>query len=322
MSFASPLRLLLVVVPILLLGAYLLVQRSRRKYALRFTSVDLLASVAPRRPGWQRHVSAALMLVALLALIVGLAGPTRNERVARQRGTIMLAIDTSGSMAATDVAPSRLAAAEAAARQFVEKLPSGLKVGLLSFDTQARMLAAPASDHTAVLAALDHLQVGGGTATGDAIFESLSAISAQPRAANGKRPAAAIVLMSDGSPTIGRNGESPAQTVSEATAAAKAAHVPVDSIAFGTPQGTINLQGEVLSVPADPAAMSAIASGTGGKSFTAVTGTELNAVYDQIRMSVGYDTVPRNLTAWFLGLGLFVLFLSSGAALVWSQRLP
>jgi len=321
-SFASPLRLLLIVVPIVLLGAYLLVQRSRRKYALRFTSVDLLASVAPRRPGWQRHVSAALMLVALLALIVGLAGPTRNERVARQRGTIMLAIDTSGSMSATDVAPSRLAAAEEAARRFVEKLPPGLKVGLLSFDTQARMLAWPASDHKAVLAALDHLQVGGGTATGDAIFESLSAISAQPRAANGKRPAAAVVLMSDGSPTIGRNGETPAQTVTEATAAAKAARVPVDSIAFGTQQGTINLQGEVLSVPADPAAMSAIASGSGGKSFTAVTGTELNAVYDQIRMSVGFDNVPRNLTGWFLGLGLFVLFLSSGAALVWSQRLP
>ena len=128
--------------------------------------------------------------------------------------------------------------------------------------------------------------------------------------------------MSDGSPTIGRNGETPAQSVTEATAAAKAARVPVDSIAFGTQQGTINLQGEVLSVPADPAAMSAIASGSGGKSFTAVTGTELNAVYDQIRMSVGFDNVPRNLTAWFLGLGLFVLFLSSGAALVWSQRLP
>jgi len=321
-SFASPLRLLLIVVPIVLLGAYLLVQRSRRKYALRFTSVDLLASVAPRRPGWHRHVSAALMLVALPGLIVGVAAPTRNERVARQRGTIMLAIDTSGSMSATDVAPSRLAAAEEAARRFVEKLPPGLKVGLLSFDTQARMLAWPASDHKAVLAALDHLQVGGGTATGDAIFESLSAISAQPRAANGKRPAAAVVLMSDGSPTIGRNGETPAQTVTEATAAAKAARVPVDSIAFGTQQGTINLQGEVLSVPADPAAMSAIASGSGGKSFTAVTGTELNAVYDQIRMSVGFDNVPRNLTGWFLGLGLFVLFLSSGAALVWSQRLP
>jgi len=321
-SFAEPLRLLLIVVPLVLLGAYLFVQRSRRRYALRFTSVDLLASVAPRRPGWQRHISAALMLVALFALVVGLARPTRNERVARQRGTIMLAIDTSGSMSATDVAPSRLAAAEVAARRFVEKLPNGLKVGLLSFDSQARVLAWPASDHAAVLAALDHLQVGGGTATGDAIFESLAAIRAQPRAANGKRPAAAIVLMSDGSPTIGRNGQSPAQAVTDATAAAKAASVPIDSIAFGTAQGTVNLQGEVVAVPADPAAMSEIASGSGGKSFTAVTGNELNAVYDQIRMSVGFDTVPRDLTGWFLALGLFVLFLSSGAGLVWSQRLP
>ena len=322
MSFAEPLRLLLILVPLVLLGAYFFVQRSRRKYALRFTSVELLASVAPRRPGWQRHISAALMLVALVALVVGLAGPTHNERVARQRGTIMLAIDTSGSMSATDVAPTRLAAAEDAARRFVEKLPRGLKVGLLSFDSGARVLASPASDHAGVLAALDHLQVGGGTATGDAIYQSLATIAAQPRAANGKRPAAAIVLMSDGSPTIGRNGESPTQTVTQATAAAKAAGVPVDSIAFGTAQGTVNLQGEVLSVPADPAAMAQIAEGSGGKSFTAVTGTELNAVYDQIRMSVGYDTVPRDLRGWFLGLGLFVLFLSSGAALVWSQRLP
>lgn len=322
MSFAEPLRLLLILVPLVLLGAYFFVQRSRRKYALRFTSVELLASVAPRRPGWQRHISAALMLVALVALVVGLAGPTHNERVARQRGTIMLAIDTSGSMSATDVAPTRLAAAEDAARRFVEKLPRGLKVGLLSFDSGARVLASPASDHAGVLAALDHLQVGGGTATGDAIYQSLATIAAQPRAANGKRPAAAIVLMSDGSPTIGRNGESPTQTVTQATAAAKAAGVPVDSIAFGTAQGTVNLQGEVLSVPADPAAMAQIAAGSGGKSFTAVTGTELNAVYDQIRMSVGYDTVPRDLRGWFLGLGLFVLFLSSGAALVWSQRLP
>ena len=106
MSFASPWRLLLIVAPLVLLVAYIVVQRTRRKYALRFTSVDLLASVAPRRPGWQRHVSAVLMLVALLALVVGLARPTRSVRVAKQRGTIMLAIDTSGSMAATDVTPA------------------------------------------------------------------------------------------------------------------------------------------------------------------------------------------------------------------------
>ena len=116
MSFASPARLLLVVVPLLLLVAYVLVQRSRRKYALRFTSVDLLASVAPRRPGWQRHISAVLMLAAVAALVFGFAKPTGTKKVARERGTIMLAIDTSGSMAATDVAPSRLVAAQVGGR--------------------------------------------------------------------------------------------------------------------------------------------------------------------------------------------------------------
>jgi Ca-activated chloride channel family protein len=321
-SFGAPLRLVLIVVPLVLLGAYLLVQRSRRKYAVRFTSVELLASVAPRRPGWQRHISAALMLVALLALIVGLARPTRDERVARQRGTVMLAIDTSVSMSATDVTPSRLAAAEAAARRFVDKLPAGLKVGLLTFDRDARVLAAPATDHQAVLTALDNLRIAGGTATGDAIYGSLAAISSQPRGADGKKAGAAIVLMSDGAPTIGRSGRSPDQTVADGTAAAKQAGVPIDSIAFGTANGTVSIQGETVSVPADPHAMSAIADGSGGKSFTAVSGGELNEVYEQIRLSVGYDTVPRDLTGWFLGLGVFVLFLTSGAALVWSQRLP
>ena len=117
MSFGSPWRLLLIVAPLILLVAYIVVQRTRRNYALRFTSVELLASVAPRRPGWQRHVSAVLMLIALLALVVGLARPSRSVRVAKERGTIILAIDTSGSMAATDVTPSRLAAAEASARR-------------------------------------------------------------------------------------------------------------------------------------------------------------------------------------------------------------
>jgi Ca-activated chloride channel family protein len=321
-SFASPLRLLLIGLPVVLLGAYVLVQRSRRKYALRFTSVDLLASVAPRRPGWQRHVSAALMLLALLALVVGIAGPIRKERVARQRGTVMLAIDTSRSMSATDVDPTRLAAAEDAARRFVEKLPAGLKVGLLTFDSQARVLASPTLDHAAVLSAINNLSVQGGTATGDSIYQSLAAIAALPRAAGGKQPAAAIVLMSDGTPTIGRNGQSPQQTVVDATAAAKQAGVPIDSIAFGTPQGTVDVQGELVPVPADPQAMADIAAGSGGKSFTAVNGTQLNAVYDQIRKSVGYDTVARDISVWFMGLGLVLLVFTWGAALVWTQRLP
>ena len=234
----------------------------------------------------------------------------------------MLAIDTSGSMSATDVNPDRLAAAEDAARRFVDKLPSGLKVGLLSFDSQAQVLASPTLDHAVVLSAINNLHVHGGTATGEAIYQSLAAIAAQPRGANGKAPAAAIVLMSDGTPTIGRTGQTPQQTVAEATAAAKRAGVPVDSIAFGTPQGTVQVQGDVIPVPADPQAMADIASGSGGKSFTAVNGAQLNSVYDQIRKSVGYDTVPRDMTVWFMGLGLVLSVLTSGAALVWSQRLP
>jgi Ca-activated chloride channel family protein len=173
-----------------------------------------------------------------------------------------------------------------------------------------------------VLAAINGLAVHGGTATGEAIYQSLAAIAAQPRASGGKQAAAAIVLMSDGTPTLGRDGQSPEQTVVEATAAAKQAKVPVDSIAFGTPGGSIQVQGEVVSVPADPQAMKEIADGSGGKSFTAVSGSELNSVYDQIRKSVGYDTVPRDMTEWFLGLGLLMLILTSAAGLVWSQRLP
>jgi Ca-activated chloride channel homolog len=127
--------------------------------------------------------------------------------------------------------------------------------------------------------------------------------------------------MSDGAPTIGRNGEAPAQTVQEATAAAKQASVPIDSIAFGTPNGTIQIQGEDVSVPADPNTMQQIAAGSGGKSFTAISETQLNSVYEQIRKSVGYDVVHRDLTAWFTGLGLVLLILTAGAALFWTQRI-
>ncbi|MDP9334519.1 MAG: VWA domain-containing protein, partial [Actinomycetota bacterium] len=162
MSFEEPWRLAILLAPLALLLAYVIAQRSRRKYALRFTSVDLLASVAPRRPGWQRHVSAVLMLAAVSALVLGFARPTTTKKVARQRGTVLLAIDTSGSMAATDVTPSRLVAAEAAARRFIAGLPSGLKVGLLSFDSSARVLVTPTSDHVPVLAAVDGLSIGGG----------------------------------------------------------------------------------------------------------------------------------------------------------------
>jgi Ca-activated chloride channel homolog len=320
--FEDPWRLVILAAPLALLIAYVVAQRSRRKYALRFTSVDLLASVAPRRPGWQRHVSAVLMLAAVSALVFGFARPTATKKVARQRGTILLAIDTSGSMAATDVTPSRLVAAQAAARRFVSGLPAGLKVGLLQFDTTARVLVAPTSDHVPVLAAVDALAIGGGTATGVAINRALDAVATLPPGADGKKAPAAIVLMSDGSPTIGAAGQSPDQTIGDATAAAKKAGVPIDTIAFGTASGSVTIQGEAVPVPADPGAMAKIASASGGKSFTATTGNELNAVYDQIRRTVGFDTVRTDITEWFTGLALLLAVLTAGAALVWMQRIP
>jgi Ca-activated chloride channel family protein len=321
-NFEEPWRLAILAAPLALLLAYVVAQRSRRKYALRFTSVDLLASVAPKRPGWQRHVSAVLMLAAVSALVFGFAKPTATKKVARQRGTVLLAIDTSGSMAATDVTPSRLVAAQTAARRFITGLPAGLKVGLLQFDTTARVLVAPTSDHTPVIAAVDALSIGGGTATGSAIDSALAAATSLPAGADGKKAPAAVVLMSDGSPTIGQAGQTPEETVAAATAAAKKAGVPIDTIAFGTSGGTVTIQGESVPVPADPQAMAKIASGSGGKSFTATTGNQLNAVYDQIRRTVGFDTVRTDVTEWFIGLALLLAVLTAGAALVWMQRIP
>jgi Ca-activated chloride channel family protein len=321
-TFAEPTRLALFLAVVVLVGVYVAVQFTRTKYTLRFTSVDLLTSVAPRRPGWQRHVSAAFMLVALAALVTALAQPSTTSRVPKQRGTILLAIDTSGSMQATDVAPTRLQAAQTAARNFVNGMPKGLKVGLVQFDSTARMVVAPTDDRVTVTSAIDGLTSGEGTATASAITQSLAAISALPPDADGHKAAAAIVLMSDGSPTIGENGLDPVAAATAATNAAKTSGVPIDTIAFGTDNGVVTIGGQETPVPADPNEMAKIASGSGGKSFTAKSGTELNSIYGRIRNSVGYDTVKHDITEWFLAIGFLLALGTSAAGLYWMQRVP
>jgi Ca-activated chloride channel homolog len=321
MSFASPGRLALVVAPVVLLIAYLLILRARQKYVVRFTSVDLLASVLPRRSGWQRHIAAALLLLALLALVVGFAEPTRRVKVPRNKATVMVVIDTSGSMNATDVAPTRLQAAKEAARAFVRGLPAGIEVGLVSFAKAASVAVAPTTDHTQTLNGITRLQAGGGTATADAIQQALQAVASSNESSDGKKTRAEIVLLSDGTPTIGRDGQEPRAAVTTATAAAKRVRVRIDTIAFGTPTGTVTQQGEQVPVPADPAAMQAIASGSGGKTFTAASLGELTKVYEQIRRTVGFDTKERDLTVWFIGTGFIVLCAAAAAALIWTQRL-
>jgi Ca-activated chloride channel family protein len=321
MTFLSAWRLLFLVAPAALLVAYLVAQRARPKIVARFTSVDMLASVAPRRPGWQRHLSAGILLGALVLLVVGFAQPARALRTPKQRATVMLTLDISGSMVANDVSPSRLAAAQQAARGFVNALPTGVQLGLVSFASTANVLVAPTSDRTTVLSAIGSLQAGGGTATGDAVYLALNSINAVPAGADGKKAPAAIVLMSDGTPTIGRVDQSPAQTVTGATAAAKQAGVRINTIAFGTDGGQVVIGGRTLSVPADPAAMAQIASDSGGRTFTAQTAGQLKSVYGQIGRVVGYDVHQHEITAWFTGLALALATLAAICGLIWTHRI-
>ena len=203
MTFLSGWRLVLLVAPAALLVAYVIVQRRRHRQVLRFTSVELLDSVAPKRSGWQRHVPAAATLVSLVLLTLAFAQPAMAMRTAKQRATILLTLDTSGSMSATDVAPSRLKAMTKQATTFVKHVPKGIQVGLVTFGGSARLLVPPSTDTAAVQNALDSLTVGGATATADGITTALTAIADVPKGTSGKPTPAVIVLMSDGSPTVG-----------------------------------------------------------------------------------------------------------------------
>jgi len=295
--------------------AYALLQRKRRHYAVRFTNLDLLASVAPRRPGWRRHVIAAVMAMGMVALIVAVAQPARIERVPKSTATIMLVLDTSGSMTATDVSPSRIEAATDAARKFVDDLPSRLSVGLLTFDRSTRLLAPPTQDHAVVTRALGHLETGGGTATGDAIYAALDAITASGGAGTTRgKQTAAIVLLSDGATTIGRS-------VDEAARYAAEQNVPITTIAFGTSDGVAHVQGNDVPVPSDPATMQAVAAASGGSFFEAFSGSQLRRVYRAIGNRVGYDIRRHEIGATFAGVALVIVLLAAGASLLWSGRL-
>ncbi|HEX9530187.1 MAG TPA: VWA domain-containing protein [Acidimicrobiales bacterium] len=321
MTFLDLSRLALLLVPAGLVVAYLLVQRVRARTLVRFTNVDLLASVAPRRPGWQRHIPAAALVAALALMVVGLAHPARVVRTPRQKATVVLTLDTSGSMIADDVSPTRLGAAQQAARTFVQALPPGVQLGLVKFESTAEVLVSPTTDRATVLAAINQLTASGGTATGDGLDLALQAINTVPRAANGKPVPAAIVLMSDGVPMIGHGGLSPSEAVAAAAASARQQGVKVHTIAYGTQEGAIRFGDRVVAVPSDPAAMAAIASATGGHTFSARSSGQLKSVYRAIGRAVGYDVHRKDVAAWFTVLAFVVAALAAAAALYWTQRI-
>ncbi|HYI63110.1 MAG TPA: VWA domain-containing protein [Acidimicrobiales bacterium] len=319
-TYLAPSRLWFLLGVAALAAVYLVLQSRRRTYAVRFTNLDLLQSVAPRSPGWRRHLPAVVLLLALSALVVALARPAREEKVPRERATVILAIDTSLSMMAEDVPPDRLTAAQSAARTFLEILPPKINVGLVSFNGVATIEVPPTTDRARVVDAIDRLELEERTAIGEGIFASLQAVEQAPRAA-GDDPdepvPARIVLMSDGKTTYGRPDTAGAN-------AAREADVPVNTIAFGTDQGYIVLPGEVERIPVDVdrEALEAIADATDGKAYTAATEGELREVYRNIGSSVGFSIEFREIGLWFVGVGLALLFASSALSLLWFSRLP
>jgi Ca-activated chloride channel family protein len=320
MTLLAPSRLWLLLAVAALAVAYIVLQRRRRHYAVRFTNLELLDSVAPRRPGWRRHVVAVATILGVAALVVSLARPAHSVKVPKGKGTVMLAIDVSASMTATDVTPSRIAAAKAAAHDFVDQLPAGFQVGLVAFDASASVVAPPTKDHAAVSRAIDQLQPGEGTAAGEAIYAALDAIKSNTRTAiapaqqtSGDDLAATIVLLSDGATTTGR----PAP---EAAGAAADAGVPITTIAFGTPDGSVEVQGQVIPVPADPQTMAQVAKISGGSSFEAASASELRKVYDNIQGRVGYTTETREIGRTFTALAIVVLLAAAAGSMLWTAR--
>ena len=320
MSFLHPSRLWLLVAVLGLVALHVGLHVRRRRALASYTSDHLAPVVAPDRLGWRRHVPPALALVGLAAIVVALAQPTRAEAVAREEGVVVLAVDVSASMDATDVAPDRLAAAVEGASEFVDETPDSIHLGLVAFDGNARVLVDPTTDHDAVRDAVAELTTGPGTAAGEGVYASLGAVRAalspeviEEAEANGDDLPAAIVLLSDGVTTVGR-------PVEQAAEAAADAGVPITTIAFGTPGGTVVVQGERVSVPADTETMERVADMTGGAYHEATTAGELRDVYDDIQTAVGYTTEEREVTRGLLGGALALVTGAVALSVLWSAR--
>lgn len=305
--------------------AYVLAQRRRGTYALRFSDTSLIDAVAPRRPGWRRHIVAVTFLGVGALMIVALAGPVTEIEVPRERAIVILTIDTSLSMGAEDVDPSRIEGAKRAALEFLEGAPRGVDVGLISFNEAPIVRVPPTADRAAVAAEIEQLELGPFTNTGDAISVSVSSLA---RATEGlaldedEAPPAVIVLLSDGEPTIGR-------PIEAATAEAIRARIPVSTVAFGTAAGEVTIEDPELPgsfitvpVPVDEDTLRDIADATGGSFFATASSEELAAVYRDIGTAVGFETVDRDISDRFVAAALILAALTAMMSLAWFQRLP
>jgi Ca-activated chloride channel family protein len=317
-SFRWPLVLLALLLVPLMLVAYAIRERRRERAVARFGNPALMPNLVAGTPRWRRHLVPVVLLLALAALLVGAARPQRPVLADKRAATIVLAIDTSRSMSATDVRPNRLTAAKAAARTLVTALPDDGRVGVVAFTRAVHVLNTPTEDRSVIRGSLNALTISGGTAIGDAIEQSQKLVQSDNarKADTGGRPAAAIVVLSDGSSTEGKVGPI------TAAKAAKKAGTPVYTVSLGTGAGTITdpATGAKTSVAPDPKALAAIARAGGGQSYTARNAAQLQAVYKTIGRKVGTEQKQQDLGVGFIGLATVLLLGSTGLSLRWFRR--
>jgi Ca-activated chloride channel family protein len=319
MSFGSPIFLLSLLVIPLVAVAYVLAQRRRRRYAVRFPGTAVVAasaSAAGRRSRLRRLLPPALLAAAAASLGVAFAAPRATVAIPVERASVVLVTDESGSMAADDVDPSRLSAAESAAGAFLGRVPEELLVGFVAYSSQTNTVVEPTTDHDRVRSELEALTAEGGTATGDALNSALDRLAGR-RGKDGRRAPAAVVLLSDGKTTA---GSSPL----EAAERAKALGIPVTTVALGTDSGVVQAGpfGEMIPVPPDPDTLREISRITGGQFTEADDADELDSVYEDLGSKIGTKKVKRQVSAGFSLAGLLLLLAGLGTGLRWRGRLP
>jgi Ca-activated chloride channel homolog len=311
-SFASPLFLLSLAALPALAAAYAWARRRPGRYSARFPGVPVLGGVVAATPPWRRHLPAAVAAMALLALAVALARPHATVAVPVERAGVVLVTDASRSMLATDVEPSRMDAARNAAEAFIDGVPDELRVGAVGFSTTPRLVVPPTHDRQPVREHLASLDADGSTATGDALAEALRLLGPD----EGRRPPAAIVLLSDGKTTTGRDPVEVARHAADAG-------IPINTVALGTEEGTVQTDsGGILPVPPDPETMVEIADTSGGESFDVEDADQLDAVYERLGSQIGTRPEEREITAGFAAGGMALLLAAAGLSMRARGRLP
>lgn len=320
MTFEWPLALIgLLVIPALV-AWYVVRERRRTQDAARFTTPALLPNLVDSAPGWRRHLPLALLLAALTAMVVGVARPHADVSVAREEATVILAIDTSLSMKADDVTPTRLRAARKTARAFVAKLPKRFRVGIVGFAGRAYVALPPTEDRTLIPTALGSLHPGQGTSLGDAIALATQ-LAGKQRATDGTKPPTAILVISDGAQMSGRTQPDVAAN------RARSQHIPVYGIVLGTPDGVITVPlangfKAQLRVPPNPETLRTVTQISGGQLFLAADDPRLSEVYERLGSRLGHRQEEREITDYFAGGSAALLLFGGALSAFWFRRVP